>query len=286
MTTTPCREAADPPRERPATPEREAGQSTNNAQRIDSTPAVDGKAQAASEWKYKLPMAVHSSLDDAGLSAEDFRVMAAICRKCGDEANGRQCDSTIRTLGKVCRLHHDTVRKSIARLVELGWVSVIDRPGRTKVHVARFPDPYGFKGGVSSQGRGMVSREGLFFEGGPPSGFKGGHPYGFKGTEGIPLREPKKGNPIVELPFPSEAFKSAWNDWQLHREEIKKKLTPTSIRQQLRNFAEWGEVRSIDAIRYTIGNGWQGLREPDGLRTPISSAPAGTIITGGRAMRS
>lgn len=72
------------------------------------------------------------------------------------------------------------------------------------------------------------------------------------------------------LPFTSGAFGEAWNDWKQHRVEIKKKLTPTSIKQQLANFAEWGESRSIAAIRHTIGNGWQGLREPD---APINSAP-------------
>jgi hypothetical protein len=75
------------------------------------------------------------------------------------------------------------------------------------------------------------------------------------------------------LPFSSAAFAEAWEDWKQHRKEIKKPLTFTSTKQQLQNFAAWGEVRSIAAIRFTIGNGWQGIREPD---APRNSAPART----------
>lgn len=89
-----------------------------------------------------------------------------------------------------------------------------------------------------------------------------------------------------KLPFSSAAFADAWNDWIQHRAEIKKKLTPTSIKQQLRNFAEWGEERSITAIRHTIGNGWQGIREPDALRNSPMPAPSGTVIVNGRAFKS
>jgi len=70
------------------------------------------------------------------------------------------------------------------------------------------------------------------------------------------------------LPFPSPEFASAWADWQQHRKEIKKPLKPTMIRAQLATFAEWGEARSIAAIRHTISKGWQGLREPDGEQRP------------------
>ena len=45
--------------------------------------------------------------------------------------------------------------------------------------------------------------------------------------------------------------------------EIKKKLTPTSVTAQLREFSEWGEARSIRAIFHTIKKGWQGLKEPE-----------------------
>ena len=78
-------------------------------------------------------------------------------------------------------------------------------------------------------------------------------------------QKPPKGAPAVDasLPFTSDAFQSAWGDWCQHRKEIKKKLTPTSVKQQFRKFEEWGEAKSIEVIRYTIEKGWQGLREPE-----------------------
>lgn len=60
-----------------------------------------------------------------------------------------------------------------------------------------------------------------------------------------------------------DEFGEAWDEWVQHRVEIKKPLTPTSVRNQLRTFTGWGCKRSVDAIRYTIEKGWQGIREPD-----------------------
>ena len=68
---------------------------------------------------------------------------------------------------------------------------------------------------------------------------------------------------VEVLPFESELFKDAWYNWKQHRIEIKKKLTPTTTRSQLKSLHEMGEDRAIAAINYTIGKGWQGLFEPD-----------------------
>ena len=239
-----------------------------------------------SERQFKLPIAVHSTLDDANLSSEEFRVMAHICRRCGDEENGRQCDSAIGTIAKVCRLHPDTVRNAIARLVELKWVSIIERPGRTKVHVARFPDPSGLKVGVWFEGRGMVSSEGFALEGGPPSGFKVGHPPGFKGPEGIPVREPKKVSPgdSIPLPFQSDEFRGAWNDWKQHRIEKRKPITPLSAKKSLSELSAMGEARAIAAINHSIANGWQGIFEPSAPAV-VKPPAVGVVAAGGRVFK-
>ncbi len=59
------------------------------------------------------------------------------------------------------------------------------------------------------------------------------------------------------------AFRSAWDQWVAHRTEIKKKLTPTSVGQQMKQLAAMGESRAITTIQYTIAKGWQGLVEPN-----------------------
>ena len=67
----------------------------------------------------------------------------------------------------------------------------------------------------------------------------------------------------VDLPFDSIEFRECWSDWIQHRREIRKPLTATSAKQQLAKFENWGEPRSIAAIKHTIANGWVGLREAD-----------------------
>lgn len=79
-----------------------------------------------------------------------------------------------------------------------------------------------------------------------------------KGREGKVSKEP---------PLPPELntpeFSEVWAEWQQHRREIKKPLTPTSVTQQFRQLAAWGVPRAVAAIRHTIAKGWQGIREPD-----------------------
>ena len=64
------------------------------------------------------------------------------------------------------------------------------------------------------------------------------------------------------LPYKSEEFKNAWQDWQQHRIEKKKKLTATSRKMQLKKLAAWGEQRAIDAINLSIEKNWEGIFEP------------------------
>lgn len=71
----------------------------------------------------------------------------------------------------------------------------------------------------------------------------------------------------VPLPFLSQAFGLAWDDFKKHRKEIRKKLTPTATKQTLVDLAAIGEQRAIAAIRHTIGKGWQGIREPEAQRS-------------------
>ena len=66
----------------------------------------------------------------------------------------------------------------------------------------------------------------------------------------------------VKLPFESEAFSKAWLSWINYRKEIKKPIKESTINAQWKEFAKWGEQKSIIAIEQSILNGWQGLFEP------------------------
>lgn len=68
---------------------------------------------------------------------------------------------------------------------------------------------------------------------------------------------------IVRLPFGSDAFIASWKSWVTYRKEMKKTLTDSSVTAQCREFALWGEQKSIEAIEQSIKQGWQGLFEPN-----------------------
>lgn len=61
----------------------------------------------------------------------------------------------------------------------------------------------------------------------------------------------------------TERFKSAWRDWEEHRRQIRKKLTPKAVELAVQKLAEMGHDRAIAAIEHSIANGWQGIFEPD-----------------------
>lgn len=62
-----------------------------------------------------------------------------------------------------------------------------------------------------------------------------------------------------ELPFSSNEFREAWSEWEQHRREIKKPLTPTSTQRQFKNLASIGEAEAIAQLHRSIGNGWAGI---------------------------
>jgi hypothetical protein len=66
----------------------------------------------------------------------------------------------------------------------------------------------------------------------------------------------------VKLPFESDEFSKAWLSWINYRKEIKKPIKESTINAQWKEFAKWGEQKSIIAIQQSILNGWQGLFEP------------------------
>ncbi len=97
------------------------------------------------------------------------------------------------------------------------------------------------------------------------------HPNSATRAPSIVPPEHHKGNPIkgihlrvsnkeeIELPFSSNEFREVWSDWQQHRREIKKPLTSTSVRYQLKDLAALGEAEAIAKLTRSITSGWQGM---------------------------
>lgn len=81
----------------------------------------------------------------------------------------------------------------------------------------------------------------------------------------LPAKPRKPPDPIIipDTLAASDDFLEAWAEWETHRKEIKKPLTPTQRNRQLLEMAEKGPEKSAAAIRFTTGKGWQGLVWPE-----------------------
>jgi len=97
----------------------------------------------------------------------------------------------------------------------------------------------------------------------------------------ILTKEEVRGKPPVGFIFPESLntpeFKYAWENWQQHRKEIKKPLTPQSIKMQMKEFAVWGPLRSIRAIEFTIKKGWQGIKEDENKQPSHTQTPSAPV---------
>lgn len=80
-----------------------------------------------------------------------------------------------------------------------------------------------------------------------------------------PLSLKNKNIPIVPLKAPEWLNEQAWQEWQQHRRELKKPITPSTANQQLAKLDSWRKQGYDPAkiIRLAIERGWQGLIVPD-----------------------
>src|SRR5690606_10930355 len=73
-------------------------------------------------------------------------------------------------------------------------------------------------------------------------------------------KEQPKGLP--EIPFlEGSLVRAAWDEWDKYRREIRQKLTPTTIKQQLKFLGGRSDPEIIAIINQSIRNGWTGLFE-------------------------
>lgn len=82
----------------------------------------------------------------------------------------------------------------------------------------------------------------------------------------------------IDLPFGSKGFREAWNSWVIYRKEKKKKLTPSTIKLQLKKLEGIGEIRAIRMIAYSIENGWEGLFEENVSSVTAINVPPSQIF--------
>lgn len=82
-----------------------------------------------------------------------------------------------------------------------------------------------------------------------------------KREDKIKVDEIKKAPPIgYDIPFKDGCLKM-WNEWEVYRKELKKKLTPSTALKQIKFLGGRPELEVIAIINQSITNGWTGLFE-------------------------
>ena len=188
-----------------------------------------------------------ADLDDAGLSLTEFRVLAHICRRSGEDP----CWAGIASIAKTCRINPKTARSAIKNLIKLGWVSEQKRVGKTSILTPRtLPKPIPYPNGYPTQSNTQH-----------PSQTDTQHPSQMDTHEGVPKKDKKKvkTQPVYDLPFQTPKFNEAWTTWLEHRKEIKKPVTPQSAKMTLNKLANMNENQAIESINQSIRNGWTGI---------------------------
>ncbi|MFW6217428.1 MAG: hypothetical protein ACOC4K_00385 [Verrucomicrobiota bacterium] len=84
-------------------------------------------------------------------------------------------------------------------------------------------------------------------------------------------------NTETEIPakLDTPAFREAWAEWEAHRRETGKKLTPRSARMAVKRMALWGPERAVAAIEYSIAQGYRGVFEEPGSNRELKTGQPG-----------
>lgn len=75
-----------------------------------------------------------------------------------------------------------------------------------------------------------------------------------------------------ELPFRSESFQTAWDEFAVHRKQKRAPLTEMAAKKSLKLLSEYSEPEAIAMIDHAIQNGWTGIFP---LKKNFSTAPIG-----------
>jgi len=134
---------------------------------------------------------IHSSLDDAGLTPQEFRLFAHLSRRAGSG----EAWASAASMATACRMHQDTVWAALNELERRRMVVREARPGKTTLIRLTKPsdwnlNPPGLEGHPLKPGDGNG--------GTPPTPPNRVAPAGLEGHEGNPLNVSKESNPLSE----------------------------------------------------------------------------------------
>jgi len=214
-------------------------------------------------------------LDDAGLSASEFRVLCRVARR-GD------CTESGPNIAKGCKLHPDTAWDALKSLEAQGLITKEKRHGKTGVFRVQPPTvaPSGIGGVAESEGHPLKP-------GGTQRKEGGTHLAESEGHKGSPIKVLPKGGKrasarecgdLSKLAVPEKLntvlFQAKWADWIKCRQgKAKVKDWAGLFREQLEWLAGFEEPTAREILSTSIRNGWQGLFPPKANGRGISSVP-------------
>lgn len=208
-----------------------------------------------SEQKKDGSSFIHSSLDEAGLTVQEFRVFCHISRR----ANGGECYASAESMAAICRIKRDTLFAAIRALESRGMLereSKIGCPTVYRITLAKHWHPSPQTGQVEAVTR-PPKRDRLGpIPNGDPSPQTGqevspqtGHPpvppngtvrYSPQGSPSKVLQETKgkqqrrpsfqadELDDMIPLHFQTPEFICAWHSWTSDRHERKERVTKAS----------------------------------------------------------
>ena len=100
-----------------------------------------------------------------------------------------------------------------------------------------------------------------------------------KKGHGVAARLEEPGPALPEM-LNTARFREAWAEWEKHRREIKKRLTPMAIRKQFGQLVSMGEARAVEAINHSIAQGYQGIFEPKNGSKPHGENAVQKYVSG------
>lgn len=209
-----------------------------------------------------------SWLDDMKLKPIPFRVFLHLCRRAGKDG---KCYPSAPAIAGACLINRKTVWPALAELEKAGLVVKGKKGfGQSNTYTLTFPamekeapidnlqssQMDTLLDTLQSSQMDTLQSSQMDTLQSSQMGHRKGNP-----SKGIQRRESNKGKTQEELallPFGND-FSLAWQNWEQHREEIKKKITPTSRKLTLAKLEHLTEAEAIEAINRSISNGWQGI---------------------------
>lgn len=177
-------------------------------------------------------------------------VVVQIASKCDprgtllrDSRNGLRSGHDSQSISRISRIPRPIIEEAMSRLMAIGWVEDISNETEDLSSGSQESATPSHESAKTSRLARARATEG-------------------KGTEGTGMEGKDRGAAVVPAGLQTQDFIEAWVDWHIYRSETKKKLTPSTEKEQLAMLEKLGSTQAVEAIRNSIRNSWQGLFEP------------------------